>query len=129
MYRMRLGIDAFRKYKTLFGLLQAARDQMLEEVKHGLFRDLEVEIQLTSDSPWKPIDQATLDRAAVDMNLARWREGRPDADLTEPFCACGRRVSMCDGSVRFVSETIDLPTWRALGSRAGHEAVETGLDL
>jgi len=31
---------------------------------------------------------------------------------------------LCDGSVRFVSENIDLQTWRALGSRADGEVVE-----
>lgn len=29
----------------------------------------------------------------------------------------GVNVALCDGSVRLVAETIDLPTWRALGSR------------
>ena len=32
-------------------------------------------------------------------------------------------VSMCDGSVDFFSETIDLAIWRALGSRDGGEVV------
>jgi prepilin-type N-terminal cleavage/methylation domain-containing protein/prepilin-type processing-associated H-X9-DG protein len=35
----------------------------------------------------------------------------------------GVMIALCDGSVRFVSETIDLPTWRALGSRDGKEVV------
>jgi prepilin-type N-terminal cleavage/methylation domain-containing protein/prepilin-type processing-associated H-X9-DG protein len=37
--------------------------------------------------------------------------------------AGGVNVAMADGSVRFVSNTIDLRTWRALGTRAGGEAV------
>jgi prepilin-type N-terminal cleavage/methylation domain-containing protein len=31
----------------------------------------------------------------------------------------GVNVSMCDGSVHFVTDSISLPTWRALGSRNG----------
>lgn len=33
----------------------------------------------------------------------------------------GIQVAFCDGSGRFVSEDIDIATWRALGSRAGGE--------
>ncbi|MFO7908244.1 MAG: DUF1559 domain-containing protein [Planctomycetota bacterium] len=33
----------------------------------------------------------------------------------------GVNLVLCDGSVRFVSDTIDLDTWRALGSRNGRE--------
>ena len=35
--------------------------------------------------------------------------------------AGGVHSALCDGSVRFVSESVDLATWRALGSRAGGE--------
>jgi prepilin-type N-terminal cleavage/methylation domain-containing protein len=35
----------------------------------------------------------------------------------------GVLVALCDGSVRFVSETVELKTWRALGSRADKEIV------
>ena len=35
----------------------------------------------------------------------------------------GVNVSFCDGSVRFIKESISLPTWRALGSRGGGEIV------
>ncbi len=37
--------------------------------------------------------------------------------------AGGVHVCLGDGSVRFVSENIDLTTWRALGSRGGKESV------
>jgi hypothetical protein len=32
-------------------------------------------------------------------------------------------MALCDGSVRFVSNGIALPTWRALGSRNGGEVL------
>jgi prepilin-type N-terminal cleavage/methylation domain-containing protein/prepilin-type processing-associated H-X9-DG protein len=35
----------------------------------------------------------------------------------------GVNVVLCDGSVRFVRETIDIATWRALGTRNGNEVV------
>ncbi len=35
----------------------------------------------------------------------------------------GANFLLCDGSVRFVSETVDLDTWRALGSRNGREVL------
>jgi prepilin-type processing-associated H-X9-DG protein len=35
----------------------------------------------------------------------------------------GVNLSQCDGSVRFISQSIDLPTWWALGSRNGGEIV------
>jgi len=33
----------------------------------------------------------------------------------------GVNVALCDGSVRFASETVEPDTWRALGSRNGGE--------
>ena len=33
----------------------------------------------------------------------------------------GVQVLLCDGSARFISENIDLATWRALGTRGGNE--------
>lgn len=35
----------------------------------------------------------------------------------------GVHSMLCDGSVRFISENIDLHTWRGLGSRAGREVL------
>ena len=35
----------------------------------------------------------------------------------------GVNVGLCDGSVRFVKDTIDRPTWRALGSMNGGEVI------
>jgi prepilin-type N-terminal cleavage/methylation domain-containing protein/prepilin-type processing-associated H-X9-DG protein len=35
----------------------------------------------------------------------------------------GVNVVFCDGSVHFIADTIDLPTWRALGTRNGGEVL------
>jgi prepilin-type N-terminal cleavage/methylation domain-containing protein/prepilin-type processing-associated H-X9-DG protein len=37
----------------------------------------------------------------------------------------GVNVTLCDGSVRFVKDTVSLPTWRALGSRNGGEVISS----
>lgn len=39
----------------------------------------------------------------------------------------GVNATMVDGSVRFTTSSIDLLTWRALGTRSGGEAVSNGL--
>jgi prepilin-type processing-associated H-X9-DG protein len=33
----------------------------------------------------------------------------------------GVHVLLCDGSVRFVGDSVNLATWRALGSRNGRD--------
>lgn len=38
--------------------------------------------------------------------------------------AGGVNAAMCDGSVRFISNTIDLETWRAASTRKGNETVQ-----
>ncbi|MEQ1827626.1 MAG: DUF1559 domain-containing protein [Pirellula sp.] len=40
----------------------------------------------------------------------------------------GVEVSRCDGSVSFVSQSIDLAVWRALGTRNGGEAISGAID-
>ena len=37
----------------------------------------------------------------------------------------GVNVGMCDGSVRFIKNTINIPTWWALGTRANGEAISS----
>ena len=39
------------------------------------------------------------------------------ARLCEAMADCGVNLLLCDGSVRYVSNGISLPTWRALGTR------------
>jgi len=39
------------------------------------------------------------------------------------FHTGGVNVLMCDGSVRFVAQTISIATWRAVGSRIGSDAI------
>ncbi len=35
----------------------------------------------------------------------------------------GVNVGFCDGSVRFIANTVDLAAWRALGTRNGSETI------
>jgi prepilin-type N-terminal cleavage/methylation domain-containing protein/prepilin-type processing-associated H-X9-DG protein len=74
-------------------------------------------------------DTANLCQAGQDINFTSRQEG---TSATEPtFAIITSRsyhpgtvnVVLMDGSVRSVSENIDLATWRALGTRAGREVV------
>ena len=38
----------------------------------------------------------------------------------------GVLAALCDGSVRFVSESIDANTWKSLGTPAGGEVISSG---
>jgi prepilin-type processing-associated H-X9-DG protein len=49
--------------------------------------------------------------------------GNPQRAAARSRHAGGVNASMCDGSVRFVRNAIDLNTWRAMGSMAGGEVV------
>jgi prepilin-type N-terminal cleavage/methylation domain-containing protein/prepilin-type processing-associated H-X9-DG protein len=49
--------------------------------------------------------------------------GNPQRAAARSRHAGGVNAAMCDGSVRFVRNTIDLNTWRAMGSMAGGEVI------
>lgn len=69
------------------------------------------------------------DDVTYDVDFNSSREGKT---ITQPTYAAvtarshhtgGVQMGLTDGSVRFMSESVDLNTWRALGSRAGGEVV------
>jgi prepilin-type N-terminal cleavage/methylation domain-containing protein/prepilin-type processing-associated H-X9-DG protein len=57
-------------------------------------------------------------------DCAKWAPLRSLWQMARSRHPGGVNVGFVDGSVRFVSETIDLDTWRAIGSRNGGEVVE-----
>lgn len=65
-----------------------------------------------------------------DLDFNSSREGRSLTGITyasvtsRSYHTGGVEVGLCDGSVRFMSQSINLQTWRALGSRAGGEVVQ-----
>ena len=63
--------------------------------------------------------------ADVDINSSREKLGRPSfaAATARSYHPGGVNSLMGDGSVRFVKDTIDGRTWRALGSVAGGEVI------
>ncbi len=46
---------------------------------------------------------------------------RPRMIVARSRHTSGINVSLCDGSVRFITNTVDITTWRALGSAMGNE--------
>jgi len=65
---------------------------------------------------WQPPNSEVPDCGVVSPIRALWIAARS----RHPG---GVNAALCDGSVRFVSETVDLETWRALGSRNGGEVL------
>lgn len=66
---------------------------------------------------------------AYDVDFTNIREGRTTTATTyaavtsRSYHTGGVNVALMDGSVRFVTESIDLPLWRNLSTRAGGELV------
>jgi prepilin-type processing-associated H-X9-DG protein len=64
-----------------------------------------------------------------DIDFNSFREGATLANLTYAAVTArshhpgGVNVGLTDGSVRFMSQTIELSTWRSLGSRSGGEVI------
>ncbi|OHB79300.1 MAG: prepilin-type N-terminal cleavage/methylation domain-containing protein [Planctomycetes bacterium RBG_16_64_10] len=64
-----------------------------------------------------------------DIDFNSYREGKTDDQLTyavvtsRSYHPGGVNALLADGSVRFVSDTIDLITWRSLATRDGGEVV------
>ena len=54
-------------------------------------------------------------------DCAKWSPLRSLWQMARSRHPGGVNVALCDGSVRFASETVELDTWRALGSRNGGE--------
>ncbi len=65
-----------------------------------------------------------------DLDFNSSREGHSLTGITyasvtsRSYHSGGVEVGLCDGSVRFMSQSVNLQTWRALGSRAGGEVVQ-----
>lgn len=64
-----------------------------------------------------------------DLDFTNIREGKDTTALTQAAVTSrsyhqgGVNVTMLDGSVRFVTDSIDLDLWRGLSTRAGNETV------
>lgn len=54
-------------------------------------------------------------------DCSKWSPLRSLWQMARSHHPGGVNVAMADGSVRFVSQTVDLEAWRALGSRNGNE--------
>jgi prepilin-type N-terminal cleavage/methylation domain-containing protein/prepilin-type processing-associated H-X9-DG protein len=65
---------------------------------------------------WQPPNSKVPDCGVVSPLRSLWIAARS-------WHPGGVNVVLCDGSVHFVSETVDLQTWRALGSRDGGEVL------
>ena len=69
------------------------------------------------------------DGVVYDVDFNSYREGKSLTNITyaavtaRSFHTGGVNVGLCDGSVHFLSSSIDLEVWRGLGSRDQGEVV------
>ncbi len=68
---------------------------------------------------------------SYDIDFTSRREGKSLSEITyaavtsRSYHSGGVNAGLADGSVHFISENMDLRTWRAMGSRAGGEVSST----
>ncbi len=83
----------------------------------------------TTFSPNRKVTCA-VDGVDYDVDFTNMREGRTTTALTyaavtsRSYHEAGVNIALMDGSVRFVSDFIDLQLWQDLSTRAGREYVE-----
>jgi prepilin-type N-terminal cleavage/methylation domain-containing protein/prepilin-type processing-associated H-X9-DG protein len=80
---------------------------------------------MTRDLPNSGTDLMYCRNPKQDDPMAPCKEANPGKASARSRHQGGVNVALCDGSIRFVSNSIDLPTWQALGSMNGGEVIGT----
>jgi len=93
----------------------------------------------TAFTPNKPLLHEHTDGLLYDVDWTNWQEGKNlvSGDTTPTYAIINARshfdggvnVVMADGSVKWVDNAIELPIWRAYGSRAGQELIPPAKQL
>lgn len=108
------------------GTYPGTADQALADCMAVNTSDLTKQGYSNSGAPWlQPYHSTTMYYHVATPNT-RSCMFPPGRIMTTPssFHAGGVTLALCDGSVRFVSDSIDLALWRSLGTRAGNEVVQ-----
>ncbi len=108
------------------GTYPGTADQALADCMAVNTNDLSKQGYSNSGAPWlQPYHSTTMYFHVAPPNT-RSCMFPPGRIMTTPssFHTGGVSLALCDGSVRFISDSIDLSLWRALGTRAGNEVVQ-----
>ena len=85
----------------------------------------------TTLTPNTKVHYTTGGRTYDEMDFNSWQEGKNGSAGQTTYAMITSRsyhtglvqVALLDGSVRSVSDSVDLTVWRSVGTRAGHEVV------
>lgn len=108
------------------GTYPGTADQALADCMAVDTNDLTKQGYSNSGAPWlQPYHSTTMYFHVAPPN-SRSCMFPPGRIMTTPssFHSSGINLALCDGSVKFVSDSIDLSLWRALGTRAGNEVTQ-----
>ena len=114
------------KYDTFQpGTYPATPDESVQMCRAVNTADISKQGVSAVGAPWLQAYHSTTQYFHVDVPNQRscmYPPGRI-ATTAASYHVGGVHVTMCDGSVRFVSENIDLGTWRAIGTARGGEVI------
>jgi len=110
---------------TPSGGVPSTPDQAMTICQSADFTNLAFQFRSDNGGYWIQGQHTTLYEhiGTPNMRSCAWKSTPMMMQPATSSHTTGVNVMLCDGSVRFVSDSVSLPTWRALGTRDGNEVL------